>query len=97
MKHIRGSINGAARNEVKNMEELNFPVSRHEKDKFQVIVDVALYAKESIVATCYKFTDRFYVHQQMSGDKIVVIFTTNIIKFHPKKICEFRNHIFFSF
>lgn len=56
------------------MEELNFPVSRHEKDKFQVIVDVALYAKESIVATCYKFTDRFYVHQQMSGDKIVVIF-----------------------
>ena len=74
MKHIRGSINGAARNEVKNMEELNFPVSRHEKDKFQVIVDVALYAKESIVATCYKFTDRFYVHQQMSGDKIVVIF-----------------------
>lgn len=56
------------------MEELNFPVSRHEKDKFQVIVDVALYAKESIVATCYKFTDRFYVHQQMSGDNIVVIF-----------------------
>jgi len=56
------------------MEELKFPVSRHEKDKLQVVVDVALYAKESIVATCYKFTDRFYVHQQMSGDTIDIIF-----------------------
>lgn len=56
------------------MEELKSPVSRHEKDKFQVVVDVALYAKESIVAACYKFTNRFYIHQQMSGDTIVVIF-----------------------
>lgn len=56
------------------MEELKSPVTRHEKDKFQVVVDIALYAKESVVAACYKFTDHFYVHQQISGETIVVIF-----------------------
>ena len=35
---------------------------------------MALYAKEALIAACYKFTDRFYVHQQADGDKIVVVF-----------------------
>lgn len=56
------------------MAELKFPVTELEKDKFQVIVDMALYAKESLAAACYKFTDRFYVHQQTDGDNIVVVF-----------------------
>lgn len=57
-----------------NMTEFVFPVKELEKDKFQVIVDMALYAKESLVAACYKFTDRFYIHQQTDGDTIVVVF-----------------------
>lgn len=56
------------------MAELIFPVTELEKDKFQVIVDMALYAKESLTAACYKFTDRFYVHQQTDGENIVVVF-----------------------
>ena len=56
------------------MAELIFPVTELEKDKFQVIVDMALYAKESLAAACYKFTDRFYVHQQTDGENIVVMF-----------------------
>ena len=56
------------------MAELIFPVTELEKDKFQVIVDMALYAKESLAAACYKFTDRFYVHQQTDGENIVVVF-----------------------
>ena len=56
------------------MAELIFPVTELEKDKFQVIVDTSLYAKESLTATCYKFTDRFYVHQQTDGENIVVVF-----------------------
>lgn len=35
---------------------------------------MALYAKESLTAACYKFTDRFYVHQQTDGENIVVVF-----------------------
>ncbi len=57
-----------------SMAELKFPVTELEKDKFQVIVDMALYAKETLVAACYKFTDRFYVHQHIDGENIVVVF-----------------------
>ena len=57
-----------------NMDELSFPVVELDNDKFQVVVDMALYAKESLVAACYKFTDRFYVHQQIDGQTIVAVF-----------------------
>lgn len=56
------------------MADLKFPLTELEKDKFQVVIDMALYAKEALVAACYKFTDRFYVHQQTDGDTIVVVF-----------------------
>ncbi len=56
------------------MAELKFPVTELEKDKFQVIVDMVLYAKESLAAACYKYTDRFYIHQQTDGENIDVVF-----------------------
>jgi His-Xaa-Ser system protein HxsD len=56
------------------MAMLKFPITELENERFQVIVDLSLYAKESLVAACYKFTDRFYVHQETSGNNIEVIF-----------------------
>lgn len=56
------------------MAELKFPVVELEKEKFQVVVDMALYAKESVVAACYKFTDRFYIHQQTDNSVVKVVF-----------------------
>lgn len=56
------------------MAELKFPVTELDKDKFQVVVDMSLYTKESLVAACYKFTDRFYIHQQTSGNNVIVVF-----------------------
>ena len=56
------------------MAELKFPLTALENEKFQVVVDMSLYAKESLVAACYKFTDRFYIHQQSSENNIVVVF-----------------------
>lgn len=56
------------------MAELKFPVIELEKDKFQVVVDMALYAKEVLVASCYKFTDRFFIHQQTEGDIVTLVF-----------------------
>lgn len=58
----------------KDMAEMKFPITELEKDKFQVVVDMALYAKESLVAACYKFTDRYYIHQQTSGNNVIAIF-----------------------
>ena len=56
------------------MAELKFPVVELEKEKFQVVVDMALYAKEAVVAACYKFTNRFYIHQQTHGNMVNVVF-----------------------
>ena len=51
-----------------------FPLTKVENDTFLVHVDLCLYAKEAIIAACYKFTDRFYLHQQTQGNNIVVVF-----------------------
>jgi His-Xaa-Ser system protein HxsD len=56
------------------MSNLKFPVNVFDNDKFQVIVDMSIYAKESLVAACYKFTDHFYVHQQLIDNNVEVIF-----------------------
>lgn len=56
------------------MSNVKIPIIEINHDKFQVVVDMSLYAKESLVAACYKFTDCFYVHQRSTGDKVEVIF-----------------------
>lgn len=56
------------------MAEVKFPVTALENERFQVVVDMSLYAKESLVAACYKFTDRFYIHQQSMGNNVEVVF-----------------------
>ena len=56
------------------MINLKFPVNEIDNDKFQVIVDMSLYAKESLVAACYKFTDLFYIHQQSIDNNVEVVF-----------------------
>ena len=67
-------LGGVARNGKNDMANLKFPVVQLENSKFQVTIDLALYAKESLVATCYKFTDRFYLHQQTNGNNVDVVF-----------------------
>lgn len=75
--------------------DLKFPITELEGNKFQVSVDLELYAKETIIAACYKFSHLFYVHQQKmpSSNSIVnVIFESKedkiISKETPKKFCN---------
>ena len=56
------------------MSNLRFPINKIDNDKFQIVVDMSLYAKESLAAACYKYTNRFYIHQQTDGGNVVVIF-----------------------
>ena len=56
------------------MSNLKFPIYVIENDKFKIVVDMSLYAKESIVSACYKFTDQFYVHQESIGENVEVVF-----------------------
>lgn len=56
------------------MAELKFPVTEIDNDKFQVVVDMSLYAKEAVTSACYKYTDQYYIHQQTDGGNVVVVF-----------------------
>ena len=55
------------------MSNLKFPICKHEGCVFCINVDMTLYAKESLVAACYKFTDRFYIHQETDGNAVNVV------------------------
>ena len=56
------------------MSNLRFPINKIDNDKFQIVVDMSLYAKESLVAACYKCTDRLFIHQQSMGNNVEVVF-----------------------
>jgi His-Xaa-Ser system protein HxsD len=60
---------------VNLMNNIKFPVTQLENSTFQVCVDLSLYAKEAVVSAIYKYTDKFYIHQQTKeGDLMDVIF-----------------------
>ena len=49
-------------------------MTKLENKRFQVVVDMSLYAKESVTSACYKYTDRFYIYQQTDGENVIVVF-----------------------
>ena len=76
------------------MGALIFPVTKLENDKFQVVVDMALYAKETLVAACYKFTDQFYLHQQTESHAVKAVFESkdgNVVS--PEVVKQFCNEL----
>ena len=76
------------------MAELKFPVTEIDNDKFQVVVDMALYAKEAIAAACYKLTDQFFVHQQTESDAVKAVFESkdgNVVS--PEVVKQFCNEL----
>lgn len=55
------------------MKNLKVPVVELGDGSFQVSVDLNLYAAEAITATSYKYTDRFFVHQQTASDNEKIV------------------------
>lgn len=63
------------------MAKIHFPVVELDNNKFQVIVDLALYSKDVITATIYKFSHLFYIHQQTDKSNpnlVLVIFESKM-------------------
>ena len=75
--------------------KIQFPVVKLDNNKFQVIVDLALYSKDVITAAIYKFSHLFYIHQQTDKfnlNLVIVIFESkddNVITIDiPKQFCN---------
>lgn len=53
------------------MKDFKIPVTEVGNGGFQVSVDLNIYSVDAVTATSYKYTDKFYVHQQTVDDKTV--------------------------
>lgn len=51
---------------------MEFPVYEFDKSKFQVKVSLDIYAKEAVAAACYKFSDKYFIHQELVENTIIV-------------------------
>lgn len=56
------------------MKDFNIPIVELGKKSFQVSVDLNIYSVDAVTSTSYKYTDKFYVHQQTADEK-----TLNVI------------------
>lgn len=77
------------------MTNIKFPVVELENNKFQVTIDLNIYAKEVLTAAIYKFTHIFYVHQmtdQLSPNRVLIVFESkdeNMVNASiPKQFCN---------
>lgn len=77
------------------MSDIKIPVITIETNKFQVMIDTKLYAKEVITSAIYKFSHLFYVYQQTNScnqNCVNVIFESkedNVISADvPKQFCN---------
>ena len=77
------------------MAKIQFPVVELDDNKFQVVVDLALYSKDVITAAIYKFSHLFYIHQQTdksNSNLVLVIFESKddngITVDIPKQFCN---------
>lgn len=78
------------------MANLQFPIIECDGNKFQVAVDLQLYSKEAITASIYKYSNIYYISQQLKeGSNNVVIITFEskdkevlVEKDIPKQFCN---------
>lgn len=54
------------------MQKLEFPIFEIDKNAFQIKANLGIYNKEAVVATCYKYSGKYFVHQELNNDSILV-------------------------
>ena len=71
---------------------MEFPVYELDKNKFQVNVSLDIYAKEAVVASCYKFSGKYFVHQELVENAILVTLESKekntVDEFVAKSFCN---------
>lgn len=51
---------------------MEFPVYELENGIFQVKASLVIYAKEAVAAACYKYSGKYFVHQEQVENKILI-------------------------
>ena len=77
------------------MNNINFPIVKTENG-FLVTVDLNLYSENAITATIYKYTDKYFVHQQTdtNNSKLVnIIFEAKEGELEGNIVKQFYNDL----
>lgn len=58
------------------MDKISVPVHNDGKGGLKVSIDLRLYSEQAIMSAVYRYTDKFYVYQQIdeTNDKLVNVF-----------------------
>lgn len=78
------------------MSCIKVPITKTEKGGFQVTIDLNLYSEKAITATIYKYTDKFFVYQNImpNNDKQVsVTFESKEDKLGESIVKQFCNDL----
>ena len=78
------------------MSCIKVPITKTDKGGFQVIIDLNLYSEKAITATIYRYTDKFFVYQNMmpSNDKhVCVIFESKDSGLDENIVKQFCNDL----
>ena len=75
------------------MANIQFPIIELENGRFQVRINLKIYANEAVNAACYKYTGLCFIHQEMYGDdRLVATFEAKdggeISTQLPKEFCN---------
>lgn len=74
------------------MTKLRFPFVEVDNNCFQLTVDLGIYAKETIIAACYKFSNHYHIHQVLNDTHIKVFFESKkdntITEDNVKQFCN---------
>lgn len=54
------------------MQKIKFPIFEIDKKTFQIKANLGIYNKEAVVATCYKYSGKYFVHQELEEKTIIV-------------------------
>ena len=78
------------------MSSIKVPITKTDKDGFQVTIDLNLYSEKAITATIYRYTDKYFVYQTTipSNDKqVCVIFESKDGTLDENTVKQFCNDL----
>lgn len=78
------------------MSCIKVPITKTDNEGFQVIIDLNLYSEKAIIATIYRYTDKFFVYQNTmpSNDKqVCVIFESKGGRLDESIVKQFCNDL----
>lgn len=77
------------------MDNIEFPITEIDQDKFKVIADLRLYKPEAITAALYIFSKNYFIHQKIDDDNnnlAIIIFESkngsSVSPDVPKQFCN---------